>query len=550
MSLDREVYRPSGRVNWGKLAFWFVLSLPFPLLAGYLLFLALHWGFYVLVLAPLAAGLIAAIGAWMTVALGKCRNGWAGAAVGVAVGLIAFLSYYQFDYADTAGFGQIYRIDRLLGYLQHRAETDEVFKLPDFNRNPRLAAARGQNVALNWFRIVLDGICALLMPAFAGWTRARKPFSEQLQRWFHEHTVTITGDSAREMADILPDLDPDALADAAEPAKANPLPLGNQGQLRLYYIPYQPATQVYLTLSVIHGVVSWRTVPQHLAKMVLLTPEEGAALAERLRPPGARIAEIIDVQPATNESRTAAAATIEQLPADEVGHVLGGRSMSILLAVNLFPLVLGLLVAIGLVVALAVNWSDLPFIGRVLVAGLAFGALAGTLVLCALYADYLPMLLQHRWLVSAIRRRGQALVDPDDPEATYVGMIPRKNWGRLMAENSEDIGFAKIDRARRVLLFEGDRQRWTIPAASIESCEMEEFSIGPPNPKENNLFAVAVLRVNVGGQVWEAPLSMTKVAPRRPLGPERRARARRFIKKVRAELLGGSREKDPLRSGE
>jgi len=543
MSLNRETYVPSGRVNWGKLVLWFVLTLPFPLAAGWLLFRILHWGMYVLIVVPLFAGLLTAGGTWMTVWLSKCRNRWAGAAAGVVAGLIAFLSYYQFDYADAVGLDQIYRVDQLPAYIQLRVESDQVLKLPNIAPiRPAAVPARAPNVAFNWLRFALDGVCVLFMPMFAGWTRARKPFSEQLQRWFYEYNVTITGATAREMADILQDDDPDALADAARPTGINPLPLVDQGQLRLYYIPYEPATPVYLTVSVIHGVVSWRTVPQHLAKMVLLTPEEGAALADQLRPPGARIVEVLDVQPATDEPLTSAAATVEDLPADEVGHVLGGRSRAFLVAVNFVPLVLGLLVVVGLIVVLVLYWSALPYIGRASLAGLALGALVGTFVLCEKYADYPPNWLQHRWLVSAIRRRGKALVDPDDPEASYVGIIPRKNWGRLMAEVTEDIGYAKIDRARRVLLFEGDRKRWMIPAASIESCDMEEFCVGPPSPKENTVFAVAVLRVNVGGKVWEAPLSPTKVAPQRPLGPERRARAKALIKKIRKELLGEEKE--------
>src|SRR5262249_5594854 len=141
-----------------------------------------------------------------------------------------------------------------------------------------------------------------------------------------------------------------------------------------------------------------------------------------------------------------------------------------------------------------------------------------TLVLTAKYADYLAMRVQQSWIVSAIRRRGNAHVDPDDADAFYVGLIPRKNWGKIMAENAEDIGYAKIDPLRRVLLFEGDRQRWTIPAASIEACEMAEFCVGPVGPDDGNVFAVAVLKANVGGRVWEAPLAAGKVVPQRRTG--------------------------------
>src|SRR5262249_52506618 len=110
-----------------------------------------------------------------------------------------------------------------------------------------------------------------------------------------------------------------------------------------------------------------------------------------------------------------------------------------------------------------------------------------------------------------VRTRPEALVDADDPDALFVGVVPRQNWGKLMLELSDDMGFLRIDGERQRLLYEGDRERWTIPAASVLSCEVEGFDFGPSAPDGQAAFWVVVLRANVEGRVWEAPLALRPV---------------------------------------
>jgi len=70
-------------------------------------------------------------------------------------------------------------------------------------------------------------------------------------------------------------------------------------------------------------------------------------------------------------------------------------------------------------------------------------------------------------------RRPDPIVDPNDPEAILVEIIPRRNWGQVMLENAEDQGFLLVDRERRQLLFEGDNQRYRIPARALVSSGVE-----------------------------------------------------------------------------
>lgn len=81
-----------------------------------------------------------------------------------------------------------------------------------------------------------------------------------------------------------------------------------------------------------------------------------------------------------------------------------------------------------------------------------------------------------------IRARSDRIVDPDDPEAIFVEIVPRRNWERLMLETATDVGFIVFDESSRQVLFEGDRERLTIPAAAIEVCDVERVMVGGNMP--------------------------------------------------------------------
>ncbi|MFL5341959.1 MAG: hypothetical protein ACJ8F7_17570 [Gemmataceae bacterium] len=540
MSGQREVYVPSGHVNWPKLAVGFAIGLPFALLSGYLLGQAIRSGVYLPVAVPLVAAVPAAGAVWFTVWLGACRNRWVGAAVGLTIGVIAFLSCYQFDLAHSEGIEHLYRVDELPDYIPRRVAADSRGRFLADVRPPGRAPlmnrrdSRQTGVGVNLFLFALDGLTVLFLAMWNGWGRAKWPYSEQHRRWLHEYRKDVERRSAERMAELLEEEDPVALADAVEPSKFGVT--FDQYVLRLYYIPLMAESPVYLSLSLRQGVVSWRLWGKKLVPLVRLTPAEGAELIEQLRPPGARVAEVLEAQP-IGEAVTsgAASATIEELPPDEAANVIHGKSLALLVALEFLPLIVGLLIIIALVILLILTWSIGP--AR---AALGLGILAtlvGSFVVAAKYSHHLPMVLLQRRIAAAIRRRAAPLVNPDDPAAMYVGVIPRANWGKVKLMMTDDVGFLKVDAARRAIHFEGDGRRWTVPAESIESCELEEFILGIPDPKETNVYAVAVLRANVGGRIWEAPLSPARVSVHRARGAERRRMASRLIQQIRTELL-------------
>ena len=61
-----------------------------------------------------------------------------------------------------------------------------------------------------------------------------------------------------------------------------------------------------------------------------------------------------------------------------------------------------------------------------------------------------------------------------------------------------------VDQARREIRFEGDNERWRVPAASITSCEVEKYVHGQ-GAGATRLFYV-VLRATRREGFWEVPL--------------------------------------------
>ena len=71
---------------------------------------------------------------------------------------------------------------------------------------------------------------------------------------------------------------------------------------------------------------------------------------------------------------------------------------------------------------------------------------------------------------------------------------PRETWGRLSLHPPADVGYARAADGR--LLFEGDRERWDVPAGVVVAAAAEEPSMtGAESGPLSMSRAFAVLRV-------------------------------------------------------
>jgi hypothetical protein len=142
--------------------------------------------------------------------------------------------------------------------------------------------------------------------------------------------------------------------------------------------------------------------------------------------------------------------------------------------------------------------------------GIALLVLGGVLLLSSVTLFLInPSYLGNRYLLSVIHRefarRSKCLVEVNDPEALFVEIVPKLNWGKMALDTASDVGFLRVDRGRKEVLFEGDNQRCRIPAAAITYCEVEYFVEGQGTHAARKIYYV-VLRAEHPSEFWEAPI--------------------------------------------
>ena len=94
------------------------------------------------------------------------------------------------------------------------------------------------------------------------------------------------------------------------------------------------------------------------------------------------------------------------------------------------------------------------------------------------------------------------MVDPDAAAARFVEIVPKSNWDvRGLPENATDVGFLAFDFQARILLFEGDRERYRIPAGALIDFRQDSYSrsvtLDKYGAKQQIGFYFVVVRVRI-----------------------------------------------------
>lgn len=137
------------------------------------------------------------------------------------------------------------------------------------------------------------------------------------------------------------------------------------------------------------------------------------------------------------------------------------------------------------------NGFSIPGIALV-AAGFLLGI--GYIVFETFFISVIPARCYLRWLRQRIEQRADAIVDARDPDAYFVQHIPRKNWDVTIGENATDVGLLLLDHRNGLLKYEGDAERWIIPAESICSFRLESFTPGSAAEVVSR-YTVVMLRI-------------------------------------------------------
>ncbi len=176
-----------------------------------------------------------------------------------------------------------------------------------------------------------------------------------------------------------------------------------------------------------------------------------------------------------------------------------------------------------------------PFVA----AGLAIAALAG--YIAVRHNVMFGNLYLLRVARVVFRSRPDAIVDPDDRAAEFIEITPRENWKKFMLDTAADTGFLRLDFEGRRILFEGDHERYRVPAGSVESGHVEEvYPFGVHAESDALLFVILNVRTRTGPR--EIPFT-----PRGKAGMRTRRHredwAAQTLRMLR-RLVGGGSEED------
>ena len=238
-------------------------------------------------------------------------------------------------------------------------------------------------------------------------------------------------------------------------------------------------------------------------------PDYAACFPVAVQPLAAQEAEI------AARGKCRATAEVQAVDARFAGWVLTKRNMATGYLIGMFPL-LGMVLGLGMmVVAYPVIFPGDKEFPRLLElsrsqAMLLFGG-GGILTAAAtIYGLLFPSLLNCRYIHWAARRavsrRPDTIVRPG-ADSLFVDIVPRANWNRLMLENAADIGFLTVDAQRREVRFEGDKERYRIPADALLSCELEKSFYARSAKQDAPGIWLAVIRASGPAGVWEAPVA-------------------------------------------
>jgi hypothetical protein len=494
----RPVYSPSGRFDAAALAIHAVTFVGISLVLAAALAYANGQEFYAVGWIWIIPAVILCTFARKAVAASKCRNPLVGFAIGLFGGLLTIAGYYHIDQCSRWGVDW-YRLDRLPGYIAFRMETDGWWWLrgtsfpvvSPVQARPRMLPRIDDPIRWNWHWAALLGELVILsfIPACAGFLRALWPFSEKRNIWYTEDRVLLTKQSAAGLRQSL--ADGTVAIWAAAGVEKSLLTLAHT-EARIWYCPRTGDScepEVYLALGA--------------DPPVLLSPEEAAGLT-------GLVPSLIDlVAPTTAkfETDSAPAAPTDPTAARliQLTGPFSGRAQDPLVVLKGMALVWGLYLSPILVMGAFIgsgflfqNYCDarglsdrvdrvyVLVVGLPLVFAIAWWYRVGGGTPAAGLVQY-----YRRVIARQAGERLDPLFPPDDPGAVYVEVVPRRAWtDRSARRKLSDGGLLLIDGDSPALLYEGDRQRYVIPAAAVLRCEIEELIIGGVT---EGLYAVVLM---------------------------------------------------------
>ncbi|MEZ6132280.1 MAG: hypothetical protein R3C59_26765 [Planctomycetaceae bacterium] len=158
-------------------------------------------------------------------------------------------------------------------------------------------------------------------------------------------------------------------------------------------------------------------------------------------------------------------------------RLLTPMQIAVQLVIALGPLLVALGLAIWAGIHLYQNWDTTDWINRSLI---GVGALAAV-VLGFIYLIQIGQFIAAAYGIGqakkAMQRRSLAPFSGLEDDLVTVELFSREKWTAVTAM-ADDFGFLQIDRPQRLIRFEGNKNRWTLPFGALKTCRIEESIVG------------------------------------------------------------------------
>ncbi len=522
----RTHYRSSGDINFANFILWLIPALVVAGILAALMYWLFHVGHYYIIIVPALCALAVAGMARLAVAQGHCRNKLVAGLVGAGLGFALYLGTYYVGMVSTFGAEVAARPDFLVQYIRLRLATD-VVRDTHGGRDDETNPGRNSAQWLNWGRFGLESLMVVGIVTSAAARRAGKTYCEQCRRWLVRETTpfdplqaeTLLGclnrHTARELAAFCHSAPYATVPNLTMAVEYCPtLKAGTTRDcpvfLSLKNVTANPQGVTLDAFEQAKGKIIMQRVelnrdelPALATRFPVFTSYVGAAAVAALAPKPE-----IAPPPGSIASRNDLAQIISLSP-EHCGKVLTRAMMvkgNLHSAIGLISMFAGFgLLAWGATcleeAEKAHGNGDALGVGLCVTGGLGVLFAFGGIFVDSSFGGNRML---RKAFFAAVARRDDAIVDPADPAARFVEIVPKLNWNKVMLDNASDIGLLVADPVQNEIRFEGDRERWRLPAASITNATLEHYVHGNGAGKTKMFYVV--LRASRLDGFWEAPI--------------------------------------------
>ncbi|HVJ67690.1 MAG TPA: hypothetical protein VM510_06895 [Caulifigura sp.] len=232
------------------------------------------------------------------------------------------------------------------------------------------------------------------------------------------------------------------------------------------------------------------------------------------------------------------------LPADAVRGVASIRpveatepkltppsAMAMQVVIGLGPTILALAGLIAAGVYIAMGWKTLPTTTKLLAGGGAFAAFVVSVVWLIKVGQFIANRYGVTVAEKQLRLRSGALFRGDETDLIPIEVFDRSAWTSVLAKTI-DFGFLQIDPGRRLLRFEGEKNRWEIPTSALTALKVEQSHVGSEANQNAEKRYYVTLAAEHDGEPWEVGMYRTRTETGADTADHRSARAQALFRQV------------------